>query len=196
MKKSKIVTFDINLALKDPFFDSVIGKTLKWALSVGRYLVIFTELVVIVSFATRFVLDRQVTDLNSSIEQKRNVVLSYGDLEDNFRMAQAKIENYTQVEQQANLADAFPSLSKIIPNDVVLDELTITQERVLLSGSTLSQDALNTLINNVQISSDYHNVVLEKVETQGKNVPGYTFSLKANTKPNITTTKTVKKVKE
>lgn len=197
MKKPKVVSFDINLALKDPFFDSIIGKTLKWALSVGRYLVIFTELVVIVSFATRFVLDRQVTDLNSSIEQKRNVVLSYGDLEANFRLAQARIENYSQVERQTNLADSFPSLSRIIPDDVVLDELMISQERVLISGSALSQDALNTLINNVQLSTDYHSVILEKIETQAKNIPGYIFSLRANTKSNISTTKsTIKENQE
>lgn len=182
MKKTKPVSIDINLALKDPFFDSLIGKSLKWALSVGRYIVIFTELVVILSFVTRFTLDRQVTDLNASIEQKRNVILSYGDLEDNFRIAQEKIDNYSQVEQQTNIVEIFPNLSYIIPQEVQLDELIINQDRVIVSGIALSQSSLNTLINNVQISPDFFNVVVDKIESEGDKTPGFVFSLRASTK--------------
>jgi hypothetical protein len=192
MKKSKPVSIDINLAVRDPFFESLIGKSLKWALSVGRYIVIFTELVVILSFVTRFTLDRQVTDLNASIEQKRGVILSYGDLEDNFRIAQDKIDNYNQVEQQTNIVEIFPSLSQIIPKEVQLDELIINQDRVVISGVALSQSSLNTLINNVQISPDYFNVVVDRIESEGEKTPGFAFSIRASTKeePKVKKTKT------
>lgn len=198
MKKSKPISVDINLAPKDPFFESLIGKSLKWALSVGRYIVIFTELVVIISFVTRFTLDRQVTDLNASIEQKRNVILSYGDLENEFRIAQEKIDNYGQVEQQTNIVEIFPSLTNIIPQDVQLDELIIDQDRVVVGGVALSQGALNTLINNIQISPDYFNVIVDRIESESEKTPGFTFSLRASTreepkvKKSTTTDKTTK----
>ena len=182
MKKSKPISVDINLAPKDPFFESLVGKSLKWALSVGRYIVIFTELVVIISFVTRFTLDRQVTDLNASIEQKKNVILSYGNLEDEFRTAQEKIENYGQVEQQTNIVEIFPSLASIIPQDVRLDELIIDQDRVVVGGVALSQNSLNTLINNIQISPDYFNVIVDRIESEGEKSPGFAFSLRASTK--------------
>jgi hypothetical protein len=67
---SKVPTLEVNLLPKDPFLSTSLGKLLQWSLTVGRYLVIFTELIVVSSFAARFSLDRQVTDLNASILQK------------------------------------------------------------------------------------------------------------------------------
>ena len=106
---------EINLLPKDPFLESPLGKILQWALSAGRYLVIVTELVVVISFATRFSLDRRVTDLNSAIHQKQIIIQSYGDLEERVLTVQKKIDSFAQVEQQFNLAEAFPPLSEIVP---------------------------------------------------------------------------------
>ncbi len=139
--KPKSVNFTINLLPRDPFFDSLLGRVLKWALSVGRYLVIFTELVVIVSFATRFTLDRQVTDLNDALNQKKLIIESYGSLEEQFRTVQSKLTDSKQIDQQINIADAFPKLTAIVPRDISLDELTLTTDSVYLSGTAPSQNS-------------------------------------------------------
>jgi len=178
----KPVIIDINLLPKDPFFETSIGKVLKWGLSVGRYIVIFTELIVIVSFIARFSLDRQVTDLNDKINQKKNIVESYGDLESNYRILQKKIEDYKQVEQQTNIAEIFPKLSAITPNEIRLEELRVKQDSVSLGGLALSQNALNILITNMQLSSDFLNVKVDKIESQDKKSAGIQFSISASTK--------------
>lgn len=179
--KPKSVNFSINLLPRDPFFDSLLGRTLKWALSVGRYLVIFTELVVIISFATRFTLDRQVTDLNDALNQKKLVIESYGQLDETFRAIQTKLTDSKQIDQQINIADAFPKLVAIVPRDVQLDELTVTTESVFLSGSAPSQNTLNLLLNNLQVSKDFFSVNVDKIESRGDKIPGYLFTVRANT---------------
>lgn len=171
----------INLVPKDPFFETPVGKILKWALSVGRYIVIFTELVVIVSFVTRFNLDRQVTDLNGKINQKRTVIESYGTLEADVRQVQEKINQYQQIEQVSNLAEVFPKLSQITPRDVRLDELVISVDQVSLDGTALSQNSLNLLINNIQLSPDFRNVSVDQIETGDSQDPGFHFRLSATT---------------
>jgi Tfp pilus assembly protein PilN len=171
----------INLIPEDPFFKTVLGRTLRWALSVGRYIVIFTELLVILSFVARFTLDRQLTDLNESIHEKKTVIESYGTLENNVRLTQAKIKQYEQLEQQTNLSEVFPALSQIIPNGVKLAELVINPKRVILNGRTSSQDSLNTLINNLQLSSDFVQISVDKIEASGQNEPGFEFSMRAQT---------------
>jgi len=181
MSKKKPVAININLAPRDEFYDSFIGKTLKWALSAGRYIIIFTELVVIMSFATRFTLDRQVTDLNGSIEQKKNVILSYGDLESNFREIQAKIDNYQEIDQQKNIVDTFPTLTEVIPRNIKIDELTISSGGVTITGTALSQKSLNQLINNLQLSPEYTNIVVGNIESQDKKSQGFSFDLRAIT---------------
>lgn len=181
MPKLKL-SLDINLVPKDPFFETIIGKILKWSLSVGRYIVIFTELVVIVSFVTRFSLDRQVTDLNKAIDQKKNIILAFGDLDENFRNIQFKIDNYKQVEQQRNIAEVFPKLTEITPPNVIYEELTVWQDRVNLTGLAQNQGALNTLINNLQISDNFFEVAVEKIESDDEQSSNLTFNIKAQTK--------------
>ncbi len=180
--KKKPANFTINLAPKDPFFDTAAGKILRWALTVGRYIVIFTEIVVIFSFATRFSLDRQVTDLNDSIHQKESIINSFGDLEAQVRLAQNKIDQYQQVAQQTNLSDIFPVLSRITPSDVKLEQLSIRPDGINLSGTTLSQSSFNILINNLQLTPEFINVSVDKIETNKDRKPGIHFQIKALTK--------------
>jgi Tfp pilus assembly protein PilN len=178
--KKKLVSFKINLVPKDPFFNTILGKTLKWALSVGRYIVIFTELVVILSFVTRFTLDRQVTDLNNAINQKQTVISSFGDLEKNVRIIQAKIENYLQIEQQTNIAEVFPALSEITPPTVQLDQLIIKAGNISFTGTAKTQEGLNTLITNIQLSPAFADVEINKIESS-KDQAGLEFTIQART---------------
>ena len=178
----KAAPLKINLLPKDPFFQTPLGKVLRWALSVGRYIVIFTELVVIISFATRFSLDRQNTDLNNSIHQKEAIISSYGDLEQKVRTAQQKIEQYQQIEQQTNLSDVFPRLSAITPRDVRLDQLIIKPTNVSLEGTTLSQASLNLLISNLQLTKEFLNVSVDRIEAN-TNDSGFLFRIQFDTQP-------------
>lgn len=175
---------NINLVPKDPFFSTILGKTLRWALSVGRYIVIFTELMVILSFVARFSLDRQLTNLNDSIHQKQITVESYGDLEEKVRLIQAKADQYQQIEQQTNIIDIFPALSKITPRNIQLNELTIKPTKVSMSGKSTSQQSLNILINNFQLSSDFFNITIDKIETGDSRDSGFNFLISADTKIN------------
>lgn len=178
--KKPPITYKINLVPKDPFFDTILGKSLKWALSVGRYIVIFTELIVILSFVTRFSLDRQVTDLNGAIDQKKTVIQSFGNLENNVRTTQEKIDNYLQIEQQTNIAEVFPALTEITPRSITLNQLIIKPGEISFNGVSSSQDALNTLITNIQISPNFSNVSVNKIESS-KDEAGLEFAIQANT---------------
>jgi hypothetical protein len=180
----KKVSFDINLVPKDPFFNTLLGKTLKWALSVGRYIVIFTEITVIVSFVTRFSLDRQVTDLNGSINQKEIVISSFGELESNVRTAQAKIDQYLQIEQQINIVDVFPALTEITPRTIKLDQLIIKQSDILISGISPSQESLNILITNIQLSPIFYDVEVNKIASSRDQEQGFEFTIQAKTVSN------------
>lgn len=180
MKKPAQIT--INLLPKDPFFASPLGKFLQWSLTVGRYLVVFTELIVIISFASRFSLDRRVTDLNGSILQKETIIKSYGDLESKVREVQKKTEAYSQVEQKQSLANAFPALSEITPKDVFLTNLTVQPGAVTFAGKTASAASLNLLINNIGLSPNFTDVSVEKLQSSTAQEPGFSFKINATVK--------------
>lgn len=175
-KKLDIV---VNLVPQDPFFETALGRFLKWALSVGRYIVIFTEMIVILSFASRFTLDRMVTDLNSSIHQKERVIASYGDLEKNFRFVQKQIEDYQQFKQESNLVDIFPILNENVPDNVVFETLLVRSDAINFTGSALSQNALNVLVNNLQLSPYFTEVSVDKIESRGEKTAGFNFDMRS-----------------
>lgn len=183
MSKKKTVDFSINLAPKDPFFKTPLGKTLQWALSAGRYIVIFTEIIVILSFISRFTLDRQITDLNASIEQKRVIIESFGPVEASVRQAQKQIEEYKQVEQSTAILDVFPNLTQITPPGIFLDRLAISQEQINLAGNTNTQEDLNNLITNLTLSPAFENVVVNRIESSKENEAGFSFVI--NSKLNL-----------
>lgn len=184
--KRKTVDVAINLLPEDPFFSTLVGRTMRWAVSVGRYLVIFTELVVILSFLARFSLDRQLTDLNDSIHQKESVVQSFGDLETRVTTVQNKIEQYQQLGQSKDLTQTFPALSSITPEGIALRSLAISPTQVQITGIAQSQNSLNLLINNIQFSPNFFNVRVERIESQDDDDPGLLFQIQADTEKVLT----------
>jgi len=180
-KKLKKADIKINLVPKDPFFDTVIGRFLNWAIQVGRYIVIFTELIVIISFASRFTLDRRVTDLNDSLHQKEMIIGSFGDLDEKFRLIQAKIQNYKEISHQNNLAEVFPRITEVIPRNVIVEDLSINRKTIKLLASAKTSNALNVFINNLQISPYFFQVNVGKIETKGEKETGFNVNIEAQT---------------
>ena len=152
------------------------------ALSAGRYIVIFTELIVILSFAARFTLDRQITDLNAKIFQSSAIIESYGSLEKEFRSVVTRVENIKRIEDDANILDVFQNITTVTPLDVTLTQLSIAPSSVSLSGRALSQASFNLLINNLQASNKFFNISVDKVESGEAGSKGLVFGISADTR--------------
>lgn len=181
MPKRATTKISINLLPEDDFLLGSFGKVIRWAVSVGRYLVIFTEVIVIISFATRFSLDRKVTDLNQEINKKVAIIESYAGLESEFRSAQEKLNQYSELEKQRNLTDVFEQISNVTPPDVIVTQLNVKKDGISITGSTLSQTAFNHLINNLQLSPFFSDIRIDSVENT-QDSSGYEFSLQAKSK--------------
>lgn len=156
----------INLLPKDKWETGVIGKLLKWALNVGRYVVVFTELIVISAFLFRFSLDRKLTDLKEEMSQKQATVAAYGDFESSFRSVQEKLKIIKEVEEASVDVDGILfSISQITPIDTVYSSITILDGEVSLEGETLSEVGLATLLAKAQESDRFSEVVLDNVSS-------------------------------
>ena len=140
---------------------------------------IFTELVVIVSFLSRFQLDRQVTDLNNEILDNQRRIESYGDLEENVRAVQKKIETYNQLKTQTPLTQVLDKLSEITPEDIQFQELAIRQNLLQVSARAGSRQALEQFIQNMQSSQYFYGVVSDNISNTDAKTPGFDFGIQA-----------------
>ena len=171
---------NVNLLPKDPLSESITGKILLWALSIGRYIVVFTELIVILSFVSRFSLDRELTDLNSNIDRQLNIIQSYGDLENDFKKLQDQLKFISEVNKQIKPHTIVPVIASSMPVDVILNTLTINANEVNLTGTALSTQGFANFVSSLQAKPQLRSVQLLSINSGQDNNPGITFDIKAD----------------
>ncbi len=168
-KAKTFVTPTLNLYPEDPFFDTLIGRAMKWAVGAGRHIIIFTELIVIVSFFSRFVLDRQLTDLNTSITQKQSIIESYGDLEASFRRAEQQENDISAILVQQGRLEIFDILSQITPPGVKYNSISLSGGNLSLVGKAGSLQTLIILVENTKRNPAFQRVSVGRLES-GRNL--------------------------
>lgn len=187
MAAGKQIRFpEINFLPRDPFYDTAIGKASLWALRVGRYIIIFTEIIVIISFASRFKLDRDLTDLNSSIVQKTAVVQSYAETEKQVRLIQKKSDAIGKLIAQNDSLTAFNLLIGKIPFDIRLTRLGYTPEEILLNGVARSSVSFALFLAILQREPTFKQISIDEIATGDKRDPGIAFSLRLKLREKVT----------
>lgn len=177
--KRRSLTPQINLYPEDPFYASLMGKVLKWAVSVGRHIIIFTELVVIGSFASRFVLDRQLSDLNTDIVQKQAVVESYGTLEDDFRALQKRSQDIQSILDEQGKYQVLERLETLSPPDIRFDQISFSNNTLNVRGTALSNLALSQLVDGLRQDSSFTAVTINNIRGGDVRDPSIQFALSA-----------------
>ena len=120
-----------------------IEKVYTWALTIGRYLIIGVELVVLTAFAARFKLDYDISDLTDSIEDKAILVSGYGAKEDRYRELIAKTEFYENAQKyQTTISDDIQHIETLASTHVTITAWTYGSNQLSLSGVADTLDKL------------------------------------------------------
>lgn len=175
-KKGLQVPF-LDLYPEDPFYATPIGKILRWAVSVGRHIVIFTEVIVIVSFFSRFTLDRQLTDLNRQIVQKQAIVESYDTLEADVREIQEQTEDIATILGQQGRYEIMETVQQVTPGDVTYDQISLRREKLNLSGTIRSNRSLELFIDRLKEVPEFESVSITNIQSGDPRDPGITFAI-------------------
>jgi hypothetical protein len=174
-----IKTININLLPREDVDQRSLNKFLKWALTYGRYIVVITELVVILAFLSRFKLDRDKTDLDEKISQKQAIVEATSDLEKEIRSLQNRLSAVRAFSSftvsQKNILESF---SLTTPPEVAIDNFTISGRKVEVRGLSLSETGLASMINGLITSGKWGEISLNDLD-RSKKRPGLLFSLSA-----------------
>ncbi len=166
----------IDLLLRKDFSQKSAGKLLLWALTVGRYIAIFTELVVIAGVIARFTLDYQRNRITEDILEQQALVDSYYSTELQIRRVHAQLSTVAQLEdKQLEVAETLEKLSAITPPDLRVDSMKYDQEALEIEGAVLSAQGLSTFLFGLQTLPAFDDIVLESVETGGPKDPSIHF---------------------
>lgn len=133
----------INLLPQSEFETSFWGKLLTWALSTGRYVILLTELVVIVAFMSRFKLDRDLQILSDKISGQKNILNAYSSSETRFRQVQTKMTTVGKMlDTQPKVSEALDLVTTKVITGVRLENISVDA----LSGVSITGTALDSLL--------------------------------------------------
>ena len=169
----------INLLPKDEFESSTLGKFVKWAVSVGRWIVVFTEFIVICAFLSRFYFDTQLANLFDDLEQKQAMVKSATSFEQNFREVQKRTQIVkTILAEEEKPSELFLDINRLTPLDIFLTEMSFTEKGLTMGGYALSENGLNVFLNNLSLLSKLSEVSLNNISLNNE-ISGINFNISA-----------------
>ncbi len=164
------------------------GRIIRWALSYGRYIMIGTEIVVLIAFISRFSLDRKLTDLRDEIGQKQAILEANLEFENEFRALQSDLSQIkTLMGKQRKPVDLLFLVQSLLPSDVSLESFEWSEDKLAVKATAGTSEGFAQLLANISATKELANVELSDI----KKVPieGIRFKINAQEKPKATGTK-------
>lgn len=124
----------------------------KWAINIGRIIIVVTELIALSALLYRFVIDRQIIDLHEQIEKEIAFIKGQEDKEKEYRSIQDRLANIKIISNETNEKINFLNevINYISSGEFQITNLIVSQNQFTISGSTLSVFSLNSLIENLK----------------------------------------------
>lgn len=168
----------VNLLPKSEFDLSFWGRFLKWALTTGRYIIILTELIVIMAFLSRFKLDRDLADLNESIAGKVAVLEAMAATEANFRSVQTRLQVAGEmIEAQMGARELLEGIATKVPSEMRLTNLLLEPQGALVAAQALTEKELGEFL--IRMTADQRFSSLDLTDVSADPQQGVKFTLKA-----------------
>lgn len=159
------------------------GRFLKWVLTVGRWIVIVTELVVVLAFLSRFKFDRDLTDLNEKAKQQQAIITASAQFETEFRLLQKRLATIKELRGTLSEPESvIGELSGLIPPDVLLDDITVSKNQINLTAVALSENGLAVFLNNLKSSPKFEKLMITGASSGMKERVGIGFEIKGEVK--------------
>lgn len=159
----------VNLIPKDSFYESSVGRTVKWATTFGRWIVVVTDFIVISSFLSRFYFDTKLADYHDDIKQKQAIIDALSPFEESFRSFQKRIsliKTYSVSKMDGKQKTAF--VAEVLPPDISLSNISLSEDKINFSGIALSQAGMANLISNLLHSPEIKAVNISQLSIDTK----------------------------
>lgn len=167
----------INLIGEEEMEHTPVGRIVTWAVTYGRYIMIGTEIIVLMAFISRFSLDRKLTDLNDEVSQKQAIIDANRDFETEFRTLQDALTTLqTILTVPPTTTSALNTIQELLPIDVYLETLDITNQRVVGDVVANTTAGFSQMVANLQAASLFSQVEIGDVKRSPTTGIQFTFT--------------------
>lgn len=145
----------------------LLDRLMNWTLTIGRLIVIITEVVAVIAFVYRFSLDERLVGLHDQIKQQQNIISAlkndenkYRNLQDRLALANTFSAKGTKTNQ--TIASIVPPTS----NQVKLNELSLNKDREGISLDVTSVSALADFIKSLKNNPNIKSISIDNIESK------------------------------
>lgn len=120
---------EISFLPEEEDINSLPSRVLRWLTTVGRFVIVFTELIVICAFLSRFWLDRTNSDLSEVIRQQKAILDSTADFEKEYSQLQKRLSYIKSFySSQPEYQSKVETLVESTPEDIFFNNLNISRD--------------------------------------------------------------------
>lgn len=158
-------------------------KVYQWTTTTARGILVVVELIIVVAFGIRVVVDLQFKNLNKDITAKEDVVLVLQDSERRLKNTQTKVNVYENLYLETDYySNVYRELSRIVPSSVQDLSAQIVKDELVVKGFT-DTETIARMEAEFKNSSFFTKTELLNVETQGQQLDSFTLKTKINNLP-------------
>jgi len=145
----------------------LVDKFMNWALTIGRLIVIITEVVAVIAFVYRFSLDEKLVDLHSVIKQKQNIISVLKQDENKYRNLQDRIAIAATFSEKATHSNqTIADIVSLIPDQVRINNLIFKKDQVNIDVDVISVSALADFIDPLKSYRDIKSISIDNIENK------------------------------
>ncbi|MBI2028978.1 PilN domain-containing protein [Candidatus Gottesmanbacteria bacterium] len=176
---------DINLLKEGGVGSKPLGKFLRWSLTYGRYIIIGTQIVVLLAFFSRFVLDQQLSDLHTRIDEKINILEALAPIETNTRNIQNKIAVIKNLEDSRDIYSYITNTIAVeVPQNIIITQLLFNGNVLSIQGSSKNNAAFANLLSFLKENPSFSEIDISEVKYEDDG--SLTFNIATNINPQKT----------
>lgn len=151
----------INLLGQDALDHTPWGRLIMWATTYGRYIMITTEIIVLLAFISRFSLDRKLTDATEEITQKQAIIEANKPFEEDIRSLQAQITQIkTLLAGQEMPIDVMTLIIRYLPSDVYLESYELSGNKISVSATAATNEGFSLFLARLNTANILSNVTI------------------------------------
>lgn len=147
--------------------ESTSGALIKWTVNSGKIIIVVVELLTLGALAFRFIIDRQITDLNDQIKKEQGFVNAQLKKESLYRNLQVRLDSIQTISQTSAAHVSFINdISTVLGGPEFLSgNITATQNSVSIDGQVYSIFTLDKLIDIIKKNPNTTSLSLDEVES-------------------------------
>lgn len=155
--------------------NSPASRLLQWITTAGRFVIVFTELIVISAFISRFWLDRKNSDYSDILRQQKAILESTQAFEKEYSLLQQRlkiIKDFYSITPEYN--SKIISLTESTPREIVFNSLVIeddpTRKSIVADIDLISykEESIVDFITNLTVNENLETVDVKSIEKKPK----------------------------